>query len=166
MKDLFPGSMIRTAVISDCRKYRYSLSRKWDKKLPCVTFCGLNPSTADDTSDDPTMIRCINFAKSWGYGSLYMINLFAIRCTDSGLLKSKPNIIGKYNDFTIKSRSKLSEVVIACWGTKGSLYGRDKEVIDLIGDKLYFLELSKDGFPKHPLYLKKTLRPKKWQFSY
>lgn len=73
--------MKKSAILSDDRKYRYSLSRVWDESKNKVMFIGLNPSTADETEDDPTIRRCINFAKSWGYVGLEMTNLFAFRAT-------------------------------------------------------------------------------------
>lgn len=74
--------MDKGAIISGCGKYRYSLWRTWDKKLPKVMFIMLNPSTADAYEDDPTIRRCINFAKSWGYGGIVVGNLFAYRATN------------------------------------------------------------------------------------
>ena len=71
--------MKKDAILSDCKKYRYSLSRTWDESKPLIGFIGLNPSTADDVIDDPTITRCINFAKSWGGGGLYMGNLFLLQ---------------------------------------------------------------------------------------
>lgn len=70
------------ANLSECRRYRFSLWRIWDEALPYALFIGLNPSTADETANDPTITRCINFAKDWGYGGIYMANLFAYRATD------------------------------------------------------------------------------------
>ncbi|GHX72979.1 hypothetical protein VCSRO16_3593 [Vibrio cholerae] len=76
--------MKNTAELSKCRKYRYALWRTWDSDKPFAMFIGLNPSTADEKNDDPTLRRCINFAKSWGYGGVCMANLFAFRATCSG----------------------------------------------------------------------------------
>lgn len=73
--------MNTNAILSEDRKYRYVLSRIWDESKPMVMIIGLNPSTADETKNDPTIIRCIDFAKSWGYGGVYMLNLFAFRAT-------------------------------------------------------------------------------------
>ena len=69
------------AIFSSCRKYRYALWRNWDETKPCVMIIGLNPSTADENENDPTITRCINFAKSWGYGGVCVTNLFAYCAT-------------------------------------------------------------------------------------
>ena len=71
----------KNATFSSCRAYRYSLSRIWDKKKKLVLLIGLNPSTADEKVDDPTIRRCVNYAKNWGYGGFLMVNLFAYRTT-------------------------------------------------------------------------------------
>ena len=73
--------MIKDAILSEDRKYRYILSRTWDETKPTVLFIGLNPSTADEKTDDPTIRKCINYAKCWGYGKILMANLFAFRNT-------------------------------------------------------------------------------------
>ena len=90
------------AIISDCNKYRYSLWRIWDKEKPIFTFVGLNPSTADHEQDDRTIRRCINFAKSWGGGGIYMANLFAYRATEPQEMMSQEDPIGPDNDAHLK----------------------------------------------------------------
>lgn len=93
--------MIKDAILSEDRKYRYILSRTWDETKPTVLFIGLNPSTADENEDDPTIRRCIIFAKSWGYGGLIMANLFAFRTTNPQGLYSEKNPVGSENDYYI-----------------------------------------------------------------
>ena len=88
----------KNAIFSDCRKYRYVLSRTWNDKKKTILFIGLNPSTADEKIDDPTIRRCINYAQNWGYGSLLMVNLFAYRATIPTELKNVKNPIGNDND--------------------------------------------------------------------
>jgi hypothetical protein len=150
--------MKKSAILSDDRLYRYSLSRIWDSSLPTVMFIGLNPSTADETENDPTINRCIGFAKSWGYGGLVMTNLFAFRSTDPKILKSVKEPIGDKNNDWLIQLAKESKIIIAAWGTNGTLLNRDKEIKKLF-PTLYCLELSKENHPKHPLYLKKTKTP-------
>jgi hypothetical protein len=142
----------KAAYLSPCREYRYALWRWWDEsKLQCV-FVGLNPSTADETADDPTIRRCIRFAHDWGYGSLCMINLFALRATKpSGMLKH-PEPVGPENDVWIKRVSYAAGITVAAWGVPGAHCGRDREVALLLKDP-YCLARTKDGFPGHPLYL-------------
>ena len=90
----------KNATFSNCRKYRYSLSRIWDKKKKLVLFIGLNPSTANEEVDDPTIRRCVNYVQNWGYGGLMMVNLFAYRVTLPSGLKKVKYPIGEDNVFT------------------------------------------------------------------
>lgn len=152
-------TMNKGATFSDCKKYRYSLWRIWEGGKGVVTFIGLNPSTADENIDDPTIKRCINFAKSWGYGGIYMVNLFAFRATDPKVMKATDYPVGSDNDKWIKQLIDESEIAVAAWGNHGKHLRRDRTVKKLIGSKLHCLEKSKDGNPKHPLYLKKDLTP-------
>lgn len=119
---------------------------------------GLNPSTADEKKDDPTITRCIDFAKSWGYGGLCMGNLFAFRATEPSDMFAVSDPIGSDNDEWLVKLSKGAGVVVAAWGNNGSHLGRSKEVMQLIPN-LHYLKMNKTGEPAHPLYLKATLRP-------
>ncbi|WP_066071672.1 DUF1643 domain-containing protein [Neobacillus soli] len=150
------------AIIDKNEEYRYSLWRIWNEKLPRITFVMLNPSTADDREDDPTLRRCIKFAMGWGYGSLEVVNLFAYRSTDPKLLLSVCDPIGEKNNEYISKALSRSDKVILAWGTKGSLLDRDKEVLELIKEintPLYALELTREGYPRHPLYVKSNKVP-------
>lgn len=160
--------MKKSATISSCGKYRYRLSRVWDFEGETVCFIGLNPSTADASNDDPTIRRCINYAKSWGYGGIVMVNLFCFRATNPKDMKAQGfNAKGRdSNEFLIES-STYSAITIAAWGTQGNFLGRDKQVKDLIKsslNELHYLKLTKDNHPSHPLYLKKDLKPQKWEY--
>lgn len=149
----------KTAAFSPCRTFRYSLWRQWgDDSIGYAMFIGLNPSKADETLDDPTVRRCINFARDWGYGALCMTNLFAFRSTDPSVMKAHPAPVGPDNDNTLAKLAKNACVVVAAWGVDGRHQGRDKEVLSLISN-LHCLALTKDGLPRHPLYLKRELRP-------
>lgn len=152
----------RSAVLSECRLYRYSLTRTWDESRERVLFVGLNPSTADENRDDPTLRRCIGFAKRWGYGGLILVNLFAFRATDPSELLSTADPVGPENDAAIASALKLVNQTIVAWGTKGELLNRDIEILKQISQP-YCLGKSKNGFPRHPLYMRKSLRPKKYR---
>ena len=147
----------KNATFSDCRKYRYALSRTWDGKKKTVLFIGLNPSTADEKIDDPTIRRCINYAQNWGYGSLLMVNLFAYRATIPTELKNVKNPIGNDNDLHITELLKKADLAVAAWGNEGSLLNRDKDVKKII-PKLMCLKINKSGQPAHPLYQKKDLK--------
>ena len=147
----------KNATFSDCRKYRYALSRTWNGKKKTILFIGLNPSTADEKIDDPTIRRCINYAQNWGYGSLLMVNLFAYRATMPSELKNVKNPIGNDNDLHIIELSKKADLAVAAWGNEGTLLNRDKEVKKILPN-LMCLKINKSGQPSHPLYQKKDLK--------
>ncbi len=146
------------ADFSKCRKYRYTLWRIWNLNKPKVMFIGLNPSTADEINNDPTVTRCINYSKLWGYGGMYMMNIFAFRTTYPSELKKSTNPIGIDNDYWIKKVSKSVDKCIGAWGNDGDFLDRSKEIIKLI-PQLYCLKINNSGEPSHPLYLKSTLKP-------
>jgi len=147
----------KNAIFSDCRKYRYALSRTWNGKKKTILFIGLNPSTANEKIDDPTIRRCINYAQNWGYGSLLMVNLFAYRATMPSELKNVKNPIGNDNDLHIIELSKKADIAVAAWGNEGTLLNRDKEVKKILPN-LMCLKINKSGQPSHPLYQKKDLK--------
>jgi len=157
----------RNAVISDCEKYRYTLYRKWDKSKPIIMFLMLNPSTADATFDDPTIRRCIGFAKSWGYGGLFVGNLFAYRATNPKSLFLTDNPIGKNNEEFIGTMARLSQKIVCAWGNSAIVkkllkkHPNYKPLLGL-GNNTYYIDLSNDGTPKHPLYLKGDLELKNY----
>ncbi|MCK5617743.1 DUF1643 domain-containing protein [Candidatus Pacearchaeota archaeon] len=151
--------MKKKSTISKCGKYRYSLSRIWDNEKETVTFICLNPLSEEKEIDPTTIKRLISFAKSWGYGGFYMGNLFALRETDFNVLKKNLDPVGDYNDQWISKLAWKSKIVVAAWGVRGNFKQRDEYVKKLIGNKLHYLELSKDGIPKHPVFLKKDLKP-------
>ncbi|WP_291517407.1 DUF1643 domain-containing protein [Acidovorax sp.] len=157
--------MDRTATFSLCRRYRYSLWRNWAGLLESgkgyAMFIGLNPSTADETEDDPTIRRCIAFAKSWGYDGLCMTNLFAFRATDPAVMLSETDPVGPENDSHLLEMARGAGIVIAAWGTPGAHFGRDAAIRKLIPN-LHYLRLTKEGHPGHPLYLPGNLLPMSW----
>jgi hypothetical protein len=150
----------RSAVFSPCRVYRYSLWRRWSAG-DYAMFIGLNPSTADETNDDPTVRRCINFARSWGYGALCMTNIFAFRATDPADMKMVGDPVGPGNDDALNRLASGAGVVVAAWGVHGTHHGRHSAVRAML-PTLHFLRLTKDGHPGHPLYLQASLRPTRW----
>jgi hypothetical protein len=121
-------------------------------------FIGLNPSTADESTDDPTLIRCINFAKSWGYGGVCMANLFAFRATDPNDMKATEDPTGARNNHWLKRLATESDLIIAAWGNDGSYLQRSKQVREILPG-MHCLKLNKSGEPAHPLYQKANLRP-------
>lgn len=146
-----------SAMFSPCRLYRYALWRDWNANPACV-FIGLNPSTADETNDDPTIRRCIEFARSWGYGSICMLNLFAFRSTDPKAMLKASEPVGPDNDEVIREACSGAAVVVAAWGKRGQHMGRDRKVLAMVRD-LKCLKVNQDGTPQHPLYLPATLTP-------
>lgn len=152
-----------SAKISPCGQYRYFLSRMWGDQDDCnvVTFIGLNPSTADASVDDPTLRRCMNYAKAWGYSGVWMVNLFGFRATEPKDMMAATDPIGPDNEDHLAEAIMQARLVIAAWGAGGGYRHRDKEVIARYGqgDSLACLGLTKDGKPRHPLYLKKTATP-------
>ncbi len=157
------------AVLSDCEKYRYELKRTWDDNKPKVMFIMLNPSTADAEQDDPTIRRCINYAKDWGYGGIYVGNLFAFRATDPKDLLRAEEPIGTDNLQYLKSMQAECEITICAWGNGDIVkklinkHNPDYNPLQQINNKIYCLELSNTGTPKHPLYLRKDLKPIKYK---
>ena len=148
-----------SAVFSDCKAYRYALWRKWESpNTGYAVFIGLNPSTADETNDDPTIKRCIKFADDWGYSGLCMLNLFAFRATDPKVMLRVADPVGRDNDEYIRRYVRGAGVAIAAWGARGTHMGRDRAVREMI-PSLHYLRLTKDGHPGHPLYLPAELRP-------
>jgi len=146
------------AILSDCRKYRFALWRTWDDSKPYAMFIGLNPSTADETLDDRTIIRCIKFSKDWGYGGLCMANLFSYRATVPGDMMAAEDPVGKSNDEWLLKLAESAGVIVAAWGNDGEFMGRSRKVRELIPN-LHCLKENKSGEPAHPLYLKSELKP-------
>ena len=124
-------------------------------------FIGLNPSTANETADDPTIRRCIAFARSWGHGALCMANLFAYRATQPADLRAQDDPVGPENDAYLQKLAAEAGVVVAAWGVHGTHRGRHNVVRTML-PTLHYLRLTKDGHPGHPLYLPASLRPAAW----
>jgi hypothetical protein len=159
------GEMHRGAEFSPCRRYRYALLRGWERQKGYAMFIGLNPSTADETVDDPTIRRCMGFARAWGYGALCMVNLFAYRATQPADMLAQADPVGPLNDVYLTHLAASADVVVAAWGNHGQHLERDQRVRGLLGQQLHYLRLTKDGHPGHPLYLPATLRPVVWAAS-
>ncbi|WP_196787592.1 DUF1643 domain-containing protein [Burkholderia stagnalis] len=156
---LFESERYSTAILSEDKRYRYLLTRTWDSRLPVFGFLCLNPSTADETIDDPTVKKCMRFVRSWGGGGLVISNLFAFRATDPAELKMEKDPIGPENDKWIEHALNSTAMTIAAWGCHGVYRGRNLDILQRFGDRLCHLRLTKDNHPSHPLYLPETLRP-------
>ena len=147
--------MNKGAIFSTDNIYRYQLSRIWDDSKPKILFIMLNPSTADEFVEDPTIRRVVNYAKDWGYGGVYVGNLYAFRSTDPKGLKSIADPVGPENINHIQTLISLVDKVIYAWGNEQ----KEPDWLKKIVETPYCIEISKKGIPKHPLYLKKCLIP-------
>lgn len=144
--------MEQFAAVSENKQYRYSLLRLWDIELPRICFVMLNPSTADGEKDDPTIRKCIGFAKKLGYGSLDVVNLYAYRSTDPKELRKIAYPVGPENDKYIQAAIARSYLVVAAWGINATDPVRVNEVLDLIGSAMCLGRTNK-GAPRHPLFV-------------
>lgn len=156
-----PGS---SAVIVG--PYRYRLERAWEPAKARCAFIMLNPSTADARQDDPTIRRCIGFARKWGFGGLVVGNLFALRATDPRELLRAVDPVGPENDAHLLAIARTAGLVVAAWGTMAELRGRGaavRESLEREGVELQVLGLTAEGYPRHPLYLKRELQPRAWR---
>jgi hypothetical protein len=158
-----------SAIFSKCQNYRYRLDRIWDDSLPPLSFGMLNPSTADHKRNDATIERCERRAKTLGYGSLVVWNLFAFRATNPTVLRDQVDPIGPQNDQFI--REALVEIknrqgtVIVGWGTNGDFLGRSIKILEIARQasiNLLCLGITNAGQPKHPLYVPYLSRPIQW----
>ena len=150
--------MEKSAILSTDRKYRYVLTRIWDETKQTVVFIGLNPSIADEETDDQTIRKCIGYSKRWGNGKLIMVNLFAFRSTGPSLLKRVEDPVGPEKDSYIQKYVSESDLVIACWGIQTKLLNRDKNLMGMVPN-LFCLQRNKNGTPHHPLYLSNDITP-------
>lgn len=162
---LGPDTVSR-AVFSRDERYRYLLTRTWGGG-PRIAWVMLNPSTADERVNDPTVARCCAFSMRWGAGGLVVANLFALRATDPDELKATAFPGGDaVNDAAIRMALIFSARAIAAWGVHGRLMARG-EIVRRIAEELgvHFEALgeTKDGEPRHPLYVHGSTRPKPYE---
>ena len=156
--------MIQSAEFDPTGKYRYTLTRTWERDLGRVVFVMLNPSTADHTINDPTVTRCIGFAINHHFGSLVVLNLFAYRSTEPKELTKVRDPIGKLNNEWIVREVARADLVVAAWGTFLIALERSSKVEEMLHPRtIYCLGTTKDGSPKHPLYVAKVTQFQKWK---
>lgn len=142
------------AVFSKCTRYRYRLDRDLLVGDGEILFVMLNPSTADAEKSDPTVTRCLNFAKRWGFRHVNVGNLFALRSTDPTVLYRTKDPVGPENDFHLRAMSHHADLTVVAWGGRGGYLDRDAEVLKLLSRPIEHLGVTKQGRPKHPLYLR------------
>ncbi|MFV0492881.1 MAG: DUF1643 domain-containing protein [Pseudorhodobacter sp.] len=153
------------ADYSRCGAYRYALTRVWDPTGERLLFIMLNPSTATERQNDPTVERCERRAWALGYGAFRVVNIFAFRATDPRDLRRAEDPIGPKNDAILSEGAQWADLVLCAWGVHGAY--RDQGVLTErklrhAGYGLWHLGVTKDGHPRHPLYLPYRARPQRW----
>jgi hypothetical protein len=156
-----------SAIISDCGKFRYALTRRWSEG-PTALFIMLNPSTADANMDDPTIRRCVGFAKREGCGGIRVENLYAFRATSPDeMFLYGYNATGN-TDYFIREALSEEGPVICAWGADSRSKLRASRVFAIINGKgvtPQCLGITKSGAPRHPLYVKKDAPLVPFQFK-
>lgn len=159
--------MTGRAVLSPDGVYRYVLERLFqpelDRNRGRVLFVMLNPSTADELQDDPTVRRCVGFAQTWGFTELGVVNLFGLRSTSpAALYDVNVDPVGADNDHWIKVEARRADLAVCAWGVHGRHLDRDRAVLALLADagvRPHALGLTRDLQPRHPLYMRGDAEP-------
>jgi hypothetical protein len=153
------------AELSPCGTWRYTLTREWDATEPTVLFVLLNPSKADARTDDPTLKKGVAFAKAWGFGRVVFVNLYAFRSTDPEALREAADPVGPENDWYVAEQAQRVGLIVLAWGAHAFAENRALEMLHLLypfRQQCVHLGLTKDGHPKHPLYLKGSTKHEPW----
>ena len=153
------------ALYSDCEKYRYALTRVWDEKGKRALFVMLNPSTATEVQNDPTVERCERRARALGFGGFRVCNIFAYRATDPRDMRAQSDPTGPENQSAILKAAVWADTIICAWGTHGEHLGQGQMIETLLRGQpkpLFHLGLSKAGHPKHPLYIAYAQQLENW----
>jgi len=159
------GDAPSVAVYSDCEKYRYSLTRTWDAQGGKVLFIMLNPSTATEVQNDPTVERCERRARTLGFGAFRVTNIFAWRDTDPRAMRAADDPVGPENNRTISEGCDWADQIVAGWGTHGAHLEQGAKIARVLaatGREIRHLGLTKGGHPKHPLYIAYAQQPEIW----
>ena len=163
------GDAPSVAVYSDCERYRYLLTRVWDPARPRALFVMLNPSTATEVQNDPTVERCERRARTLDFGAFRVTNIFAWRATDPKEMRAQPDPVGPENDRAILESVDWAAGpgarIVCAWGAHGAHLARGAAVERLLrntGRELFHLGLTKAGDPKHPLYIGYDRQPELW----
>ncbi len=158
------GDALSEAVYSDCERYRYLLTRRWGEG-PKALFVMLNPSTATEVQNDPTVERCERRARALGYGAFRVTNIFAFRATDPRVMRAVADPVGPDNDAAILDSVPWADSILCAWGNHGLHLDRGAQVTALLrqsGAPLFHLGLTGQGQPKHPLYIGYDQKPQLW----
>mgnify|MGYP001613233929 CR=1 FL=1 len=159
------GDAHSVAVYSDCERYRYALTRVWDPAGAKALFVMLNPSTATELQNDPTVERCERRARALGFGAFRVCNIFAWRETDPAKMRAAPDPVGPGNDAAIAEGCQWADRIVCAWGAHGELLDRGRRVerpMRATGRPLHHLGLTKAGHPRHPLYISYAEAPRRW----
>lgn len=138
------------AILSNDRRYRYRLWRTWDASAPTVTFVVSNPNPNDELDRDPTCQACVDHAERWGFGSLVVVALFALRSSNPAAFRHHPDPVGPKNDEHLRRACEEANLVVAAWGDEGSIRDRDREVLELLDADLHCVGLTPDEHPAPP----------------
>lgn len=160
------GDAPSVAVYSPCERYRYTLTREWTPGGRRALFVMLNPSTATEAQNDPTVERCERRARVLGFGAFRVCNIFAWRDTDPRALRRADDPDGPGNDAAIAEACAWADMAVCAWGTHGAFRDRGRAVEALMratGADLWHLGRTRDGHPRHPLYLPYTQQPEIWE---
>lgn len=149
------------ALYSPCEGYRYGLWRRWGEG-PEVLFVMLNPSTATELANDPTIERCQRRAVQLGFGAMRIANLFGWRATDPRDLRRAGEPVGADNDRLLREWARGADMVLAAWGVHGAHMDRATEVAGWLEGDVRHLGLTRDGHPRHPLYVSYAVTPRPW----
>ncbi len=158
------GETRSSAVYSECERYRYTLTREWDKG-PRLLYIMLNPSKATEAANDPTIERCERRARGLGYGAMRIGNLFAWRETDPAKLRKRRSPVGPDNIAELIKAAAWADDVLAAWGVHGVHRDQARKVTNALAEhssKFRVLGLTKDGHPRHPLYCAYTMQMRPW----
>ncbi len=159
------GDAASVAIYSDCMNYRYALTRVWQPSGRKALFVMLNPSTATEVQNDPTVERCERRARALGFGAFRVCNIFAWRATDPKEMRAQADAVGPENDAAITESCTWADSIICAWGTHGEHLNRGANVETLMRNTnrpLHHLGLTKAGHPKHPLYIGYKVQPVAW----
>ena len=166
MVDIKTKAIKSSATFSDCAQYRYNLMRQFSNGTRVINFIMLNPSTANENVNDPTIAKCENRSIKLGFDKMVITNLFAYRATDPSDMMIVDDPIGEENDNYILNHAKCAELVLCAWGNHGEYRYRSEDVIRMLkknGIKLHALKLNSSGEPAHPLYLSNKLEIFEWK---
>lgn len=152
------------AMFSPCRKYRYFLMRKWGSGNRIINWLLWNPSIADSDQLDPTLTRCLKRSVEMGFDSMFVTNLFALVSTDPKGLKAVTDPVGCRNDDAILCAAALADMTVCGWGANAAAVKRSESIVEMLTKRrdLYALQLTRDGHPRHPLYVGYDQTPKLW----